>query len=367
MKRKDCDKQCNGQYGKRARFSLVMSGFAAILCCAPDVDAGNIRIRPSALIDHDQIRLADVAVIEGFAADQLSEVQELVIADAPPFGQSKLITLNDVRAKLAGAGVNMAVVYLKGASRCVVRRPAEMPPEHDAPQDAVARKIGSKQSLQAQIQRFIDGRLAEYGGEAEVGFRRTPASLLALSGPVYTFEIETRSNRKLGTFELLVTIRHGSAEPQIQKVAVEVALKKNVIVAINPITRGQTITRADIMTEQRSFTKLEHIGMTKPATVIGQEAKRTIRMGDMIKAGDVKSKILVKRNDLVSIRSVRNGIAIESTGKALDNGALGDSIEVRNEGSEETFWAQVTGLRQAEALGRPERRAGVDQSKGRVK
>ncbi len=367
MNRKDCDKQCNGQYGKRTRLWLVMGGFVAVLCCAPDAGAGNIRIRPGALIDHDQIRLADVAVIEGFAADQLFEFQDMAIADAPAFGQSKLITLNDIRAKLAGAGVNMAVVCLKGASRCVVRRPTEMPTEQGAPQDVSARKAEGEQSLRAQIRRFVDGRLAQYGGEAEVNFRRTPASLLALSGPAYTFDIEPRSSCKLGTFELLVTIQHGPAEPQTHKVAVEVALKKNVIVALNPISRGQTITRADIMTEQRSFKKLEHIGMTKPATVIGQEAKRDIRMGGMIKAGDIKSKVLVKRNDLVSIHSVRNGIAIESIGKALADGTLGDSIEVRNEGSEQTFWAQVTGLRQAEALGRPERRAGVDHSKGRVK
>ncbi len=367
MKRKDCDKQYHEQYGKRARLRLVMGGIVAVLCCAPDVNAGHIRIRPSALIDHDQIRLGDVAMIEGFSAEQRSELHELAITEAPAFGRTKLITLNDIRAQLAGAGVNMAVVCLKGASRCVVRRPAEMPPEQDAPQDASARKTEREQSLRTQIRRFVSERLAEYGGEAEVSFRRTPASLLALCGPAYTFEIEPRKNRKLGTIELLVTIQHGSAEPQIQKVAIEVALKKDVIVAINAISRGQTITRADILTEQRSFQKLEHIGMTKPATVIGQEAKRDIRMGDMIKAGDIKSKVLVKRNDLVSIRSVRNGIAIDSTGKALADGTLGDRIEVRNEGSEETFWAQVTGLRQAEALGRPERREGVDHSKGRIK
>ncbi len=367
MKRKDCDKQYHGQYGKRARSWLVMGGCAVVLCAAPAADAGTIRIRLSALIDHNQIRLGDVAVIEGFAAEQRSELQKLAIADAPAFGQSKLITLNDIRAELARAGLNMAVVCLKGASRCVVRRPAEMPTEQGAPHDASARKIESEYSLRAQIRRFVNERLAEYGGEAEVNFRRTPASLLALSGPAYTFEIEPRSDRKLGTFELQVTIRQGAAEPQIQKVAVEVALKKDVIVAINPISRGQTITRADILTEQRSFKKLEHIGMTKPATVVGQEAKRDIRMGDMIKAGDIKSKVLVKRNELVSVRSVRHGIAIESTGKALADGTLGESIEVRNEGSEETFWARVTGLRQAETLGRLERRVGVDHSKGRVK
>ena len=117
MKRKDCDKQCNGQYGKRARFSLVMSGIAAVRCCAPAADAGNIRIRPSALIDHDQIRLADVAVFEGFAPDQLSEFQALVISDAPAFRQRHLITLNHNRSNLAGAGVPMAAVLQDGASQ----------------------------------------------------------------------------------------------------------------------------------------------------------------------------------------------------------------------------------------------------------
>jgi flagella basal body P-ring formation protein FlgA len=121
------------------------------------------------------------------------------------------------------------------------------------------------------------------------------------------------------------------------------------------------------MTEQRSFKKLEHIGMTDPATVIGQESRRSIRTGEMIKAGDIKSKILVKQKDLVAIRSVHSGIAIESTGVALADGSLGDNIEVRNEGSEETFWAQVTGLRQAIALARPEHHAAVNQSRGRVK
>ncbi len=96
MKRKDCDKHCNGQYGKRARLWLVMGGFVAVLFCAPDAEAGHIRIRPTALIDHDHIRLSDVAVIEGFTADQLSEFQELAIADAPAFGRRKLITLNDI-------------------------------------------------------------------------------------------------------------------------------------------------------------------------------------------------------------------------------------------------------------------------------
>jgi hypothetical protein len=213
MNRKDCDKQCNRDRGKRARFSLVVGGLWVILCCAAHAEAGNIRIRPDALVDHDHIRLSDVAAIDGFSVDQLSEFQAMAIADAPASGQRKLITLNDIRTKLTEAGTNMAVVCLKGSSRCVVRRPSELPSREDTPQDAPAGTHPGEKSLQAQIRRFISERLTEYDGEAEVDFRSTPASLLALAGPAYTFDIEPRSSRKLGNFELLV--RSAAVRPSL--------------------------------------------------------------------------------------------------------------------------------------------------------
>ncbi len=364
MDRKDCDSEHIRQRTRPTRLLPAMAGCVLAFCCAQAAVAGTIRIRPTALIDRDQIRLSDVAVVDGFGGEQLETLKDMIITPAPAFGQNKLVTLNDIRARLIAAGVNMADVYLKGSSRCVVRRPTAIWPKQDDTPTSPKQDVAGDQTLGAQIRRLIEQKLADYGGEVELDFGRTPSALLALSGPAYTFDVEPRTRRRVGHIDLQVTIHRGRSEPQTHKVSVTAGLKKGVVVAVNRIGRGQTISSADVLLEQRTFEKLEHIGMTDPASVIGQEAKRVIRVGEMIQGNDIKSKVLVKRSDLVGIRSVRGGIVIESTATALEKGSLGDIIEVRNEASQKSFWAQVTGLRQAEALARPGRHASASRGKG---
>ncbi len=364
MKRKDCDRQVIRQRRRPAQFWPAMAGCVLFFCCAQAGGAGVIRIRAQALIDRDQIRLGDVAVFEGFAGDQLLSLRDLQITSAPDFGRNKLVTLDDIRDRLDAAGLNIVNLRMKGSSRSVVRRPTEIPTaEPDLP-DAPEQKNADRGSLRARIQQFLEQRVAEYGGELELAFGRTPAWLLASSEPRYTFKIEPRSSRRLGTIDLLVTISQGRSDPQTHKVTVTAALKKGVVVAVNTLVRGQTISSADVMVEQRSFKQLEKIGLADPASAIGQEAEQVIRVGDMIKASQIKSKVLVQRNELLSIRSVRGGIVVASTATALSKGVLGDTIEVLNEASQETFWVRVTGLRRAEILAGPGHRATVDRRRG---
>lgn len=364
MKRKDCDRQTIRQGRRPARLWPAMAGCVLFLCCAQAGGAGDIRIRAQALIDRDQIRLGDVAVFEGFAGDELSTLRDLQITSAPDFGHNKLITLDDIRVSLDAAGLNIVNLRMKGSSRCVVRRPAEIPAAKADLLGAPEQKNADRASLRGRIQQFLEQRVAEYGGELELGFGKTPASLLALSEPGYTFKIEPRSSRRLGTIDLLVTISQGRSQPQTHKVTVTAALKKGVVVAVNTLVRGQTISSADVMVEQRSFKKLEKIGLSDLARVIGQEAKQVVRVGNMIKASQIKSKVLVQRNELLSIRSTRGGIAVASTATALSKGVLGDTIEVLNEASQETFWVRVTGLRRGEIMAGPGDRATVVRWRG---
>ena len=352
MKRKDCDNQLIGPR-RPVRLWPVTAGCVLVLCCALQVQAGSIRLHSKALIDHDPIRLGDLVLLEGFSADQTALLKELVVSDAPGSGQDKIVTLTEVRSQLLAAGTNMAEVCLKGASRCIVRRPTELPVLSEDKPNSLPVSGSGERTLRSHIAKFIEERLVDYGGSVALDFERATAPLLMLSEPEYTFDIETRTSRRLGNIQLLVTIGHGQGQPKTHRVPVSASLKKEVVVALNSIIRGRIIARSDVMLEERVFTKLDKIGMTDPASVIGQEARRVLGVGEMLTSADIKSKILVKRNDLLSVRSINGGIAIESTATALLDGALGDIIEVRNEASEKTFWARVTGLRQAEALAGP--------------
>ncbi len=363
MKRKDCDNQFI-RPRRPVRLRPVAAGSVLVLCCALQVQAGSIRLHSKALIDHDPIRLGDIVLLEGFSTEQTLVLKELVISEAPAAGQDRILTIKEVRSQLLSAGTNMADVCLKGSSRCIVRRPTELPAQPgDKPNGTPAPGSGQR-TLRAHIASFIEQRLAEYGGTVELDFERATAALLMLSEPEYTFDIEARTSRRLGNIQLIVTIGHGQAEPQTHRVPVSASLKKEVVVALNGITRGRIIARSDVMLEERVFAKLDKIGLTEPANVIGQEARRVLRVGQMITGGDIKSKILVKRNDLLAVRSVSGGIAIESTATAIVDGALGDIIEVRNEASEKSFWVRVTGLRQAEALAGPRKYAAAPRRDG---
>jgi flagella basal body P-ring formation protein FlgA len=121
------------------------------------------------------------------------------------------------------------------------------------------------------------------------------------------------------------------------------------------------ISSTDVALERRTFTSFQGIGVTASNRVVGQEARRIIHTGQMIKASDLKPKVLVKRNELVRISSTGGGVVLHTAARALQSGALGDVIEVRNEASKQTFWAQVTGLRQAQAVGDHDERVESEQ------
>lgn len=365
MARKDCDKQRSGQGAGRRQHWPVTAGCLLALCCAGTLEAQTVRVRPEMLVDHDQIRLADLAVLEGFASEQIESLQNVVIGPAPQFGQNQSVTMQQVRDALVAAGVNLAEARLTGASTCVVHRPLAMPASNlqDSTR-AVASAQSSGRTLRAQIIRFLEDMLKDYGRKLDVDFGRTPKELLELSGPQYAFQIESSQRRMLGPVELRVSISHSEGPPQTEKVFLTVSLRKGVVVAASAIGRGQTVAQADVVVEERDFKKLEDIGLTDTLGVIGQEARRPIRVGEMIRTDDIKSKMLVKRNDLVRIRSLTGGIELAASATALQPGALGDIIEVLNSASSKTFWAKVTGLRQATILDEPHDRLSTIQSPG---
>ena len=156
MNRKDCTTQGLLPRAPALRLWPALGGCVLAFCCAQAAHGESIRIRPKVLIDHDSIRLADVAVLDGFADAQRDELSELVISSAPEFGQNKLITLDDIRGQLIAAAVNMADVCLKGSSRCVVRRPTELPAEPEGQAVPDQRRSRGGDTLGGQIERFIE-------------------------------------------------------------------------------------------------------------------------------------------------------------------------------------------------------------------
>lgn len=82
-------------------------------------------------------------------------------------------------------------------------------------------------------------------------------------------------------------------------------------------------------------------GLDDPAQVIGREARVTIYEGRPILAASVTAPTLVDRNQLVTVGWSRGGLTIQTEGRALGRGGVGEVVRVLNIASRVTVSARI--------------------------
>lgn len=123
-------------------------------------------------------------------------------------------------------------------------------------------------------------------------------------------------------------------------IGVELSLMRNVLVARVPIDRNQPLEN---LTEFASRDILAiHSGyIDNEDAVLSKVTKRQIVMGQVISPNMMKAEILVPRNSIVEVSAQIGQISVTSQGVALENGAFGDIIQVRNKRSKRIIEARV--------------------------
>ena len=77
------------------------------------------------------------------------------------------------------------------------------------------------------------------------------------------------------------------------------------------------------------------------AALIGQEVRIAIYAGRPIRAADVGPPAIIERNQHVTLRFLRAGLAISVEGRALDRAGVGDRIRAMNLSSRNTVFGTV--------------------------
>lgn len=113
-------------------------------------------------------------------------------------------------------------------------------------------------------------------------------------------------------------------------VPLELKAYESVIVAAQPIFRGQIITAGNVINEEREVTRLNQGYFSKPDLVVGSIAKRGIATHRVILPQSLSTPKLVNKGESISIQAISSGLSIKAMGVALADGSLGDLIRVRN-------------------------------------
>ena len=122
---------------------------------------------------------------------------------------------------------------------------------------------------------------------------------------------------------------------------VRAKVSARIVLAANEIGAGKVITDDDLLLERHDISTLGD-SVSDPQEVVGMSAKRTVRVGEVLRTGALAAPVLVKRGDLVNIVASRDQVTVTMSGEAMDAGAKGSQVRVRNS-SGNIIRARVTG------------------------
>lgn len=110
-------------------------------------------------------------------------------------------------------------------------------------------------------------------------------------------------------------------------------------VLVRTVQRGEMLGAGDFTSAEMLVAQARDAVSAEEAD--GREARRTLRSGLPVRATDLAAPRLVRRGDPVTIRLRNGGLTISAVGRALADGALGKSVRVFNEATNQTLDAIV--------------------------
>jgi flagella basal body P-ring formation protein FlgA len=115
------------------------------------------------------------------------------------------------------------------------------------------------------------------------------------------------------------------------------------LVFTRPLARGEVIKATDIAVERRAKTETSGDPVTAAGQAVGLAVRQAVRIGQPLTRAQLMRPELVHRDDNVTLVYEVPGITITTRGRALEPGAMGDTINVANVQTKRNVQGVVSG------------------------
>jgi flagella basal body P-ring formation protein FlgA len=338
-------------------------------------------------------------------------VADLVLAHLPKAVAFRAISLDELKQILADAGVNMAVIRLAGARTCTVNRSDVRFDERSALQQwidahdastlveaehgvaktraaavpvavasdqaitAVAKetktstgepfatnRAGTPQAVPEEPKLYhtlrdllltdLSERLSLPVEALQVRFNPADEKALNLSEPHFRFNLEARRVHNLGEVSWDVTIVTDGGSQKTGVSAVARAWQQQVVVN-KPMAYKQVIRDQDVIDRRALVDRVMDEPLLTRQQVVGQMAGRELRAGTIMTARLVEAVPLVRSGQLVTISLTQGNVQVKTVARALEGGAFGQTIRVKNEATRDVFEVICTAPQEARMSAAP--------------
>lgn len=118
------------------------------------------------------------------------------------------------------------------------------------------------------------------------------------------------------------------------------SITAQVAVTSAPVAANTPLQSGDVVLARRDVTMVPDSISALPGA-IGLSSRRSLRAGEVLRQGQLASPVLIKRGSAVSIVARKEQVEVSMAGEAMDPGALGELIRVRNATSGTVIRARV--------------------------
>lgn len=115
-----------------------------------------------------------------------------------------------------------------------------------------------------------------------------------------------------------------------------------VVIASRRMERSTVLREKDLKVAERDITRAEDPVLGK-RNAVGMRLKRSVDSGDILERRNLARPVLVRRGEVVTMEASKGRLVLTAKGVARSRGKKGETIKVRNTGSQREILCKVVG------------------------
>lgn len=297
-----------------------LAAIAAFVLVAGTVHAAELR--PAVTVSGETVTLGDIF-------DNAGKAAHVVIANAPAPGLRSEISVS--RISLAARRNGIEWRNDAGLSHIVVARSGIAVPEEEVA-SAIAAAIGAQSTgLPSAAQLQID-------------FTNGAAGVQVADNAEISVNVEQIAfNRRNGSFTAILRAPAGDMLSPLHRVTGRAYPVSDVPVLNRDMRPGDVVRHSDIDWVRVPSNRIGQNAITSLDQLLGMSPRYQARSGEPLRLADMVPPVVVQKGAQVDMLLTSGTLTLIARGRALENGAVGDIINVLNTRSNRTLRGVVDG------------------------
>lgn len=201
---------------------------------------------------------------------------------------------------------------------------------------------GLQDRVKAEVERYFRRAFGVEDEQLQIKYLRLPQNRRVASESAVEIRVYSqRSTKRLGFQTLWAEVLQSGELLEKFPVTVNAAIRARVVVAEQKIGRMQLVAEHMLTTEARLIDRNWEGVCRNKAEVAGQQTKRLIRRGTVIRRDLIRHPPTISRGDRVQVNIYAGHLVIKTKGVAREDGAVGDIIQIKSEPKGERLQAKV--------------------------